>query len=171
VKFVVKSIIAILLVLVAIFVVLGPARAVAGAEYPFGVGPWSTTGRYCHDIYEMTHLADQWHHSGRLTLTSSQKVTWLALEKVLTKTGPIVPRTDFAAWYPGAGHTQKKIEAETPLINTWSNQNCTEPLMEAPAALSHTWSGFDSHDTFTHFPKNMIHIKDFFRVLTGVPGQ
>jgi hypothetical protein len=167
----VKCMIAIVVVLVAVFVVVGPARAVAGAEYPFGIGPWSNTGRYCHDIYEMTHLAEQWRHSDRATLSPSQKVTWLALEKALTKTGPIVPRTDFTAWYPGRGNSPKKIEAETALINTWSNQNCADPLMEAPASVSHTWSGFDSHDTFTHYPKNMIHIKDFFRVLTGVPGQ
>jgi hypothetical protein len=162
VKAIAKLLIAIVVVLLAVVVVIGPGRMVAGAEYPFGIGPWSSTGNYCHHIYEMTHFVDEWHHSDRATLSPTQRGTWLEFEKTLTKTGPEVPRADFTAWYRTSSVGSKKV-SETGLINTWWNQNCTDPMMEAPAAVGHTWSGIVSHTSFTHYPKNVIHLANFSR--------
>ena len=162
----VKSLIAIVLVLVALFAVMGPGRVVAGAEYPFGVGPWSSTGRYCHDIYEMAKLADQLHHSHRTKASAGQKASWFEYEKTLTKTGPVVPRADFTAWYRTTGNWLKTMERETSNINTWWNKNCTDPMMEAPASINHVWSGLGSHTAFARFPKNIIQLKNFFKVIT-----
>ena len=156
-----KFLIAIVLVFLAFVVVVGPGGVVAGAEYPFGIGPWSSTGRYCHDIYEMTHFAVEWHHSDQSIPTASQKARWLAFEKTLTKTGPQVPRVDFSVWYRNTGNVAKTMETETPSINKWWNQNCTGPMMEAPATVSHVWSGIRSHATFAHYPKNVIRLQNF----------
>jgi hypothetical protein len=164
VRAIVKFVIAIVVILIAVVVVIGPGRVVAGTEYPFGVGPWSSTGRYCRDIYTMTHFVDEWKHSGRAT-SSSQKQMWLAFEKTLTQTGPVVPRADFTAFYRRTGNVGKRMKGESALINTWWDQNCTNLLMEAPASASHVWSGVDSRDTFVHFPKNVIHIENFFKVI------
>ena len=56
-----KFLMAIVLVLLAVVAVVGPGGVVASAEYPFGIGPWSSTGRYCHNIYEMTHFVAVWN--------------------------------------------------------------------------------------------------------------
>jgi hypothetical protein len=156
-----KFLMAIVLVFLAVVVVVGPGGVVAGAEYPFGIGPWSSTGRYCHNIYEMTHFVAVWHHSDQSTLTDRQKATWLAYEKTLTKTGPQVPRADFSVWYQNTGNGAKTMEKETSPINKWWNQNCTDPMMEAPATVSHVWLGLRSHATFEHYPKNVIRLQNF----------
>jgi hypothetical protein len=162
-KALVKTLIAIVLVLGIVFAVAGPGRVVAGAEYPFGIGPWSSTGRYCQNIYEMTHFADVWQHSDHTVLTPSQKVTWQHFKKTLTSTGPEVPRADFTAWYRSSGISTKH-KSETALINTWWNQNCTDPMMEAPASINHVWSGVGSHLNFAHYPKNVIVLRNFLKV-------
>jgi hypothetical protein len=159
VKALVKSLMAIALVLVGVLVVLGPGAVVAGTEYPFGVGPWSSTGRYCHDIYEMTHFVKEWNRAGQPPFTTTQQVAWRAFEKTLTRTGPHVPRADFTAWYRTTGHAVKRMESESILINTWWDQNCTEALMEAPASASHLFSGLSAPATFTHYPKNVVDSK------------
>jgi hypothetical protein len=163
VKTLAKSLIAIVLVLVAVFAIVGPGRAVAGAEYPFGVGPWGSTGRYCQDIYELGHLVDEWQHSDQRTLTPSAKVSVMAFEHTLTKSGPAVPRADFTAFFATTGNVLKRMTNEGALINTWSNQNCTDPLMEAPSSLNKVWSGVLSHETFPHYPKNVINVENFFK--------
>lgn len=159
-----RFVIAIVLVLVVVFVVVGPGRAVAGAEYPLGIGPWSSTGRYCQDIYQLGHLVDEWHHSDRVTLSPSEKVTVKAFEKTLTESGPYVPRADFTAFFLTTGNSVKRMTNESALINAWSNQNCTDPLMESPSSLNRVWTGFLSHETFTHYPKNVIKVENFFKV-------
>jgi hypothetical protein len=164
VKALVKTLIAIVLFLGIVFAVVGPGRVVAGAEYPFGIGPWSSTGRYCQKIYQMTHFVDEWHHSDRTVLTASQKMTWQEFEKTLTDTGPAVPRTDFASWYRSAGFTATH-KSESAHINKWWNQNCTDPMMEAPASISHVWSGVGSHLNFPHFPKNVIVEANYVKVI------
>lgn len=152
-------------VLVAFVFVVGPGRVMAGAEYPFGVGPWSSNGHYCHDLYEMSHFVDEWRHSSHTRLSASQRLTWLEFEKTLTKTGPQVPRADFIAWYRTTGYVSKKKTTETALINTWWNQICTDALMEAPATVGHVWSGLGSHTTFVHYPKNVTHLTSFVKVI------
>jgi hypothetical protein len=168
VRILAKSLIAIVLVLVVVFVVVGPGRAVAGAEYPFGIGPWSSNGHYCQDIYDIGHFADEWHHSDQRTLTPKEKVSVVAFEKTLTESGPVVPRTDFVAFFRTSGNVVKTMTSEGALINTWSNQNCTDPLIEAPSTLNSVWSGLLSHESFTHYPKNVIKVENFFgRAITG----
>jgi len=163
-----KFLMAIVLVLLAVVAVVGPGGVVASAEYPFGIGPWSSTGRYCHNIYEMTHFVAVWNHSGQSIPTARQKATWLAFEQTLTKTGPRVPRADFSVWYQNTGNVAKTMEKETPPINKWWNQNCTDPMMEAPANVSHVWSGIRSHTEFAHYPKNVIRLQNFGpRILTN----
>lgn len=165
-KVIVRVMSAIVVALVVLVIVVGFGRIVAGAEYPFGVGPWSSTGHYCHDIAAMTHMIDEWKHSGQTTLTTTQKVQWLAFEKALTsRSGPEVPRADFTAWYRRTGKILKTVTAETALINTWWNANCADAVMEAPASLNHHWAGLMSHAHFTHYPKNIIHLKDFVKVI------
>jgi hypothetical protein len=159
-----KSLIAIVLVLVVAFVVVGPGRAVAGAEYPFGIGPWSSNGHYCQDVFDMGHFADEWHHSDQRSLSSTERVSVMTLEKTLTESGPAVPRADFSAFFRTSGDVLKTMTNEGALINTWSNQNCTDPLMEAPSSLSNVWSGLLSHEAFTHYPKNVIKVRNFFRI-------
>jgi hypothetical protein len=166
VKAIVKLVVAIVVALVAIVVLIGPGRVVAGTEYPFGVGPWSSTGRYCHVIYTMTHFVDEWKHSDHTTLSSSQKVTWLAFEKTLTTTGPHVPRADFTAWYRTTGNVAKRMANESSLINTWWNHNCTSFMMEVPASANRIWSGVDAHETFVHYSKNVIDVANFSRVIS-----
>jgi hypothetical protein len=165
VKTLVRFLIAIVLVVVVVVVVVGPARLVAGAEYPIGVGPWSSTGRYCQDIYEMGHLVDEWHDSGRSTFTPSEKTAAIALAKTLTDSGPVVPRADFTAFFRTTGNFDKRMMSEGALINTWSNQNCTNLLMEAPSSLSHVWKGLTAHETFAHYPRNVIKVGDFTHAL------
>lgn len=164
-KAIVRFVIAIVIALIAVVAVLGPGRVVAGTEYPFGVGPWSSTGRYCHDIYSMTHFVDEWKRAEQVTPSSAQRETWLAFERTLTSTGPQVPRADFTAWYRSTGNVSKRMTSESALINKWWNQNCTSVLMEAPASPNSVWSGIDSHEKFVHYPKNVIHLKDFFKVI------
>jgi hypothetical protein len=163
VKTLVRFLIAAVIVVVVVAVAIGPARLVAGTEYPIGIGPWSSTGRYCQDIYKMGHLVDEWHHSER-SLTASEKTTAAALVTTLTKTGPVVPRADFTAFFRTTGDVVKRMTSEGALINTWSNQNCTDILMEAPASLSHVWKGLTTHETFTHYPRNVIRVENFFHV-------
>lgn len=163
-----KSLIAIVLVLVAVCAVIGPGRAVAGAEYPFGIGPWSSNGHYCQAIYEVGHFSDEWHLSDQRTLTPREKVSMMAFEKTLTESGPAVPRADFVAFFHNSGNVVKTLTNEGALINTWSNQNCTDPLMEAPSSVNSVWSGLLSHESFTHYPKNVIKVENFFgKALTG----
>jgi len=159
----VRTLVTIVVVLIAVFALVGPGRVVAGTEYPFGVGPWSSTGRYCHNIDAMAALAGEWKRSGHLTLSSTEKTTWLALEKTLTTNGPRIPRADFTAWYRSRDNVSK-MTGESGLINTWWNQNCTNALMEAPAAVNGFWSGIGSHGNFVHYPKNVIHLKNFYAI-------
>jgi hypothetical protein len=167
VKTLVKLLIAIVIVVVAVVFVIGPGKVVAGTEYPFGIGPWSMNGRYCQDIYELGHLVDQWHRSDQNSFTPSEKTKFAALAKTLTKTGPVVPRADFTAFFRTSGNIVKRMTGESALINTWSNQNCTDVLMEAPSSLNNVWKGLTPHETFTHYPKNMIKVENFFRNVGG----
>jgi len=171
VKTLAKCLIAFAVLLVALAVFVGPGGVVAGAEYPFGIGPWSSTGHYCRTIDETARFVDHWKHSDRFTLTASQKVTWHAIEKTLTETGPQVPRADFTAFFRSTGNPSKTMQGESALINTWWNQNCTDPMMEAPASIAHSFSGIGSHATFAHYPKNVLQVKDFFKVNNGIPGN
>jgi hypothetical protein len=165
-KTLVKFVIAIVLVIVVSVVVVGPGRLVAGAEYPVGVGPWGSTGRYCQDMYSLTHLVDVWHRSG-FSATTQQKTTFRALHKALTKSGPVVPQAEWTAFFaPGAGTTMK-METQENSLNKWWNQNCTQTWMEAPSSLNRTWSGMLGHENFTHFPKNIVDLRNFFKVITG----
>jgi len=164
VKTLVKFVIAVVVALVAVVIVIGPGRVVAGTEYPFGIGPWSTTGRYCSDIYSTAHFVDEWKHSDRATFSSAQEVTWHEYERVLTNTGPVVPRDDFTAFFARTGNVATRMKSEAALINKWWNQNCTNVLMEVPASASHVWSGMGSHETFVRFPKNVLHLESFFKV-------
>jgi len=166
VKTIVRTLIAIVLLLVALVVVVGPGTVVAGAENPLGIGPWSTSGHYCQNIYAMTQFVDKWKHSERTKLTPSQKVTWRAYEATLKKNGPQVPRADFTAFFRTTGNVAKTMEGESLLINKWWDQNCADPLMRVPASISHVWSGIGSHATFVYYPKNVVHIRNFSKVIT-----
>jgi hypothetical protein len=157
VKALVRFVIAILLVLVVSVVVIGPGRLVAGAEYPMGVGPWGSTGRYCQHMYSLTQLMND---KGQ-PLTTKVKTTFRALEKSVTMTGPVVPRADFSAFFKSA---VKAMNRETALLNKWWDQNCTQMWMEAPSSLNRTWSGMIGHESFTHYPKNVVRLENFFRI-------
>jgi hypothetical protein len=164
VKSLLKCVIAIAVVLVALVVAVGPGGVVAGAEYPLGIGPWSSTGRYCHTIDATAKFGDRWTHSGQTHLTPSQMTTWHALEKSLTTTGPAVARADFSSWFRITVLTTSTAN-ETKVIDTWWNQNCADPMMEVPASVAHVWSGLGSHASFTHYPKNVLHVGDFSRLI------
>jgi hypothetical protein len=56
------------------------------------------------------------------------------------------------------------MDGESTLLNTWWNQHCTDPLMEAPASASHVGSGIDSRATFTHHPKDVVHVEYFLKL-------
>jgi hypothetical protein len=165
-KAVVRFLLAILLVIVAAVVVVGPGRLVAGAEYPVGLGPLSSTGRYCHHMYSLTHLVDVWHDSGA-PATPEQKTTYLALKKTLSTSGPEVPQADFTIFFRTRGEVLKNMTATTAALNKWWDQNCTELFMEAPASLNRTWSGMLGQENFTHYPKNVVKLANFFRVMAG----
>jgi hypothetical protein len=158
-RVIVRLLIAIVLVLVVIVVVLGPAKIVAGVEYPFGVGPWSSTGRYCHDMYGLTQFVDKSFHSGQ-ALTSDEKADYGSYENTLTETGPHVPRADFTAFFGGSG---KKMTSEGKLLNTWWNQNCADAVMNAPASANRVMAGVVSHEKFTHYPKNVLNVVFYFK--------
>lgn len=162
-KALVKFVLAILFVLVVSVVVVGPGRFVAGVEYPLGIGPWGSTGRYCQHMYSLTHLVDVWHNSDR-SATSKERSTYLALEKSLTSSGPVVPKLDFTEFFRARGNVLKTMSAESVLLNRWWDQNCTQTWMEAPSSLNNTWSGIIGHEQFTHFPKNVVVVRNFFRV-------
>lgn len=167
-KTIVRILIAIILVLVIVVVVVGPGKIVAGVEYPFGIGPWSSNGRYCHDVYAMTHVVDVWNHAGHTSLTPTEKAALAAYEKTVTKTGPEVPRADFTSFFRRTGkNIVKRMTSEGTLINTWWNQNCADPLMEAPASANRMMAGFVSHQTFTHYPKNVVNVEFFNRALAS----
>jgi len=159
---IVKYLIAIVIVLVAVVVVIGPGKVVADVEYPFGAGPWSSTGRYCHHMYGLTRFVDKSFHSYR-AITPNEKTVYRAYEKVLTETGPYVPRADFTAFFGGTG---KKMTSEGKLLNTWWNQNCADPLMNASASANRVMSGVVSHEKFTHYPKNVVKVVFFFNFPT-----
>lgn len=53
------------------------------------------------------------------------------------------------------------MKGEGRLINKWWDQNCTSPLMQAPASFSRAWSGIVAHTTFAHYPKNVIPVESF----------
>jgi len=158
-KVFVRTLIAIILVLVAAVVVIGPGKVVAGVEYPFGAGPWSSTGHYCHDMYGLTKFVDETFHSGQV-LTTEDKTHYRSYEKTLTANGPYVPRADFTAFFAGSG---KKMTSEGKLLNTWWNQNCADPIMNTAASANRAMSGFVSHVKFTHYPKNVVDVAHFFR--------
>lgn len=164
-KAIVKVLSAIVIVLILVVVVVGPGRIAAGVEYPFGVGPWSSTGHYCHTIAAMTHMIDEWKNSGQTRLSTAQQEQWFAYETTLTTNGPEVPKADFTAWYRRTGTVVKTITNETVLINSWWNANCADAVMEAPASLNHDWSGLLSHAHFSHYPKDVIHLQDFVGVI------
>jgi hypothetical protein len=164
VKTVAKVLMALALVLVAFVIGVGPGSVVAGAEYPFGIGPWSATGRYCHVIDGLARFVDEWKFAGEPNLTTRQRATWLAFDTNLTSTGPPEPRADFTAWFRATGNTTT-VKGETALINTWWNQNCTNPMMEVPASIGHVWSGIGSHATFVHYPKNTLHFEDVIKII------
>jgi hypothetical protein len=159
-----KCVIACAIVLIAFAVAVGPGGVVAGAEYPLGIGPWSSTGRYCHTIDVVAKLGDEWARNGQASLTPSERTTWLALEKSLTMTGPATARADFSSWFRISVPTTSTAN-ETKVINTWWNQNCTGPMMDVPASVAHVWSGIGSHARFTHYPKNVLHLKDFSQLI------
>jgi hypothetical protein len=166
VKALVKFVIAVVLVLIVSVVVVGPGRLVAGAEYPMGVGPWGSTGRYCQDMYSLTHLVDVWHGSD-LPATPKEKTTYRALEHALTKSGPAVPQAEWTAVFHPVAAVLKTRAKENTLLNKWWNQNCTQMWMEAPSSLNRTWSGMLGHENFTHYPKNVVKLANFFKVITG----
>jgi hypothetical protein len=163
VKTLVRFVIAIILVLVVSVVVVGPGRLVAGAEYPVGVGPWGSTGRYCQDMYSLTHLVDVWHGSDR-PATAKEKTTFKALQHALTHSGPAVPQADWMTVFHPAPPVLKSRTKENTLLNTWWNQNCTQMWMEAPSSLNRTWSGMIGHENFTHYPKNVVDLATFLKV-------
>jgi hypothetical protein len=165
VRVIVRFLIAIVVLLAAIVVVIGPGKIVAGVEYPFGVGPWSSTGRYCHDIYDLMQLVDEYHHSDRMGPTPTELTALHSYEKTLTKTGPHVPRADFTAFFRTSGKVVKRMTSEGKLINTWWNQNCADPLMNTSASANNVLSGLVSHEKFTHYPKNIVKVPYFFKVM------
>lgn len=151
----------VILLLIVIVVVVGPGKIVAGVEYPFGVGPLGSTGQYCHDINTVSRLFAQAHRAGEERLNTGQEASFLAFEKTLTHTGPVVPRADFTAFFRRSKNSSTTMTADGALLNTWWNQNCTEALMEAPSALGKVWSGIGVRNTFAHYPKNVIKVDDF----------
>jgi hypothetical protein len=165
VKTIVGTLIAILLLLVALVVVVGPGTVVAGAESPFGIGPWSTTGHYCQHIFSMSQIVDQWKLAGQSRLTPSQEVIWRANETTLTNNGPQVPIADFTAFFRTTGNVARTMKDESLLINKWWDQNCADPLMQAPASISHAWSGIVSHAAFVRYPKNIVHVENFIKAV------
>jgi hypothetical protein len=56
------------------------------------------------------------------------------------------------------------MDAETALLNKWWDQNCTQMWMEAPSSLNRAWSGMIGHERFTHYPKNVVRLENFFRI-------
>lgn len=158
-KTLVRFVIAILLVLVVSVVVVGPGRLVAGAEYPMGVGPWGSTGRYCQHVYALTHLMNDKSQP----FTTKAKTTFLALEKSVTMTGPVVPRADFTAFFRSPGIV-KTMNTETVLLNKWWDGNCTQMWMEAPSSLNRAWSGMIGRENFTHYPRNVVRLENFIRI-------
>jgi hypothetical protein len=160
-KVLVRVLAVVLVLLIAVVVVVGPGRIVAGVEYPFGVGPWSSTGHYCHNIAAMTRMVDQWKNSGETRLSATQQELWFAYQTTLTTNGPEVPKADFTAWYRRTGKVAKTITAETTLINTWWNANCADAVMITPASLNRDWSGLMSNAHFAHYSKNIVHMNAF----------
>jgi hypothetical protein len=163
VKALAKFAIAMVVVLVALVVIVGPGGVVAGAEYPLGIGPWSSTGHYCHTVDEVAQFGDHWKLDGQPRLTARQRTSWLAMQKALTNSGPAVARADFTTWYR-MPFNLKSMANETKLINTWWNQNCADPMMDASASVAHTWSGIALHARFTHYPKNVLHLGNFIKL-------
>jgi hypothetical protein len=164
VKSLLKCVTAMVVLLVALVVAVGPGGVVAGAEYPLGVGPWSSTGHYCHAIDDVAQFGDRWTRAGQPSLTTPQRATWLALERSLTTNGPSVARADFSSWFRITTPTTS-LTNETKVINTWWNQNCADAMMEVPASVAHVWSGIGSHARFTHYPKNVLHLEDLSRLI------
>ena len=160
-----RTLIALVLLLVALVVVVGPGDVVAGSENPFGIGPWSTIGRYCQNTYARAQFVDKWKDAETAELTPSQKVMLLANEKRLTNNGPQAPLADFAAFFRTSGHVSRTMKGEGLRINMWWDQNCTDPLMQAPASFSRAWSGVVSHTTFVHYPKDVIHVENFYKAI------
>jgi hypothetical protein len=157
-KVIVRLLIAIVLLLVVIVVIIGPGKIVAGVEYPFGVGPWSSTGRYCHNMYGLARLVDKASRSGRAP-TREELASYRSYEKTLTQNGPHVPRADFTAFFRGNG---KKMASEGKLLNSWWNGNCADAVMNASASANRVMSGVVSHEKFTHYPKNALKVVLFF---------
>ncbi len=161
-----RILMAFLVVIIAVVIVVGPGRIVASAEYPFGVGPWSSPGHYCHNMYGLTRLVDKWHDSGAGSLSAHEATSVQAFEKSLTSTGPHVPRADFTAFFRRTGKkVVKRMTDEGKLLNTWWDSNCSDPLMNVPASLSHDLTGLTSHERFTHYPKNVVKTQFFVSAL------
>jgi hypothetical protein len=113
-------------------------------------------------MYELTHLVDLWHDSGR-SATPKEKSTFRSLESALTTSGPVVPQAGFKAFFT-RGNVTKTMSADTPVLNKWWNQHCTQMWMEAPSSLNRDWSGLLGHENFTHYPKNVLVLRNFFRI-------
>jgi hypothetical protein len=143
---------------------IGPGGVVAAWEYPFGAGPWSATGRYCHKVVALGIIFNEVQASQHYT--KGQRSQARAYATTLSTTGPIRVRRDFVAYFSAlsAGQTGA-FKTSSAKLNVWWNQSCSVPSNTVPASLNKYFAGFfgDNGPPF-EYPRNIFYVKPGFRL-------
>ena len=122
-------------------------------------------GHYCRTIDEMTQFVDRVAALRTDATDAAPKSDVARVREDLDQDRTPVPRDRLHGVVPTKGNVAKTMEKEAAQINTWWNQNCTDPMMEVPASFSPYWSGLASHATFSTTRRTSSDDKNFIKVI------
>lgn len=130
--------IAVLAFLVAGFI--GPGGVIALAEWPFGAGPFSTSGSYCTQMHRF---------AGDVSLVtnnpSSANVSNLtnAFDKLLKSAPNQTVVDDLNTWLSAEQVGDKQLVSDAAgTLNKWISASCSSPAYKIPYEINQIYSGF-----------------------------
>jgi len=123
-----------------LFWCVGPGGVIAVAEWPFGIGPFSSQGSYCTDMHRFAadiSIATNNPSSGNISTVKT------AYGNLISSAPNQTVVSDLNNWLSAeqSGNSQEVSSAATTL-NGWIASTCSSPAYKLPYQINQFYGGF-----------------------------
>ena len=134
------------------FTLLGPGGVVAGFEYPFGAGEYSTNGQFCNRVQAVANDLHHWQNTtafvsrvqGELegdasaAPNSRAKAVFSNVNSDMTNMVTAATLGDSVS----LDAASLQFQSDSKAINAWYSDTCKSAAMTIRRDLNNIWSGF-----------------------------
>jgi hypothetical protein len=117
---------------------LGPGGLIAGVEYPFGAGPFTTEGRYCTAMH--TFAATTKNDIANPTKANAKQLV-ADVKQMINKAFDSSVKSEFEDWISAqVAGSQADVNTATTNLNQWMSNHCSSVAYKFPFQLN-SWYG------------------------------